>query len=296
MQHIPRGINDNKAFGLIETSYVLLIVALITFATLLMLNHQSNNTALQYSETEDKLDEIERALLVFLSQKGRLPCPSNIFLQPEDPRFGIEQVDSEQGRATVCSFHGSSGISSYPINEATYVFQGAIPTRTLGISDEYMFDSWNNKIEYAVVTPFAYPTFEDAFYLTIEDQNGISTSNTASYFIVSHGKNQYTAYSRSDEVYDSSPNSAENLNSLDYAIGNLRIATMLSTAHHEFDDITRYKDLEELVDECNELAQNICDTFLGIEEEEEEQDEDEGGSNSGEDDDGDDEDDEDDED
>lgn len=255
-----------KAFGLIEVSYLLLIFGILSFITLLLQNHRSSNVVKDYYQTERKLNEIERALIIFVAQNGRLPCPGSIVIDVQDSSFGIERIGPEQGRATTCTLGGPGGISAYSLNQIHTLFQGAVPTRTLGLSDEYMFDSWDNKIEYAVVMPFAYPKPEEASYFTARDINGNTLSNLVSYFLVSHGKNGLTGYSRFGSTVNSSSNNLENMNSLDYANGSIRISAEITTAHHSFDDITRYKEQQQIIDECNLLAQNICDEMFEEEE------------------------------
>lgn len=252
-----------NAFGLIEVSLLLLVFGLITVTTIVLVSNQSNNTTTDYESTENKLDEIERALIIFLIQNGRLPCPNDITTQTNDADFGLESIAFEFGREATCQL---GGLNSFSVDESHTLFQGAVPHRTLDLSDEFAFDAWDNKIEYAVVMPFAYPTPEDSAYITIRDQNGNNVSNVASYFIVSHGKNEFNSFDRFGNSQGSSSNSLENQNSFNGANNSIRNVPTASTAQHNFDNIARFKEQQQLIDDCNLWGQNICDTMFEEEE------------------------------
>jgi len=94
-------------------------------------------------------------------------------------------------------------------NQVAYVniAAGAVPVRTLGLSDDFAVDGWGRRFTYAVSVPFtASSTFTKAFdAIPVSDVKQririVSTGTTnkvtnAAYAIISYGKNGHGAYTR----------------------------------------------------------------------------------------------------
>lgn len=144
-------------------------------------NRESEN---KIKITNDHLDEIEKAISVFYRQNGFIPCPAGRTAAINTATFGT----SENCAAAV--------VDTFEIGAVRI---GVVPTRTLSISDKYMYDGWNNRIKYTVIRDLArtstmYNNYATTLprVITIQDAAGtainpLNTNHTA-YVLVSHGK------------------------------------------------------------------------------------------------------------
>ncbi len=193
------GKSNSKGFTIIELSIVILIFSIIlgSIVGLVPTIQQTNST----NQMNLKLDAIQKAIDTFYSQNGYIPCPARITDAPATANYGV---------ATDCSILASSitplgsvvDVSGATANEDIRI--GIVPTRTLNLPDEYMFDSWNTRIKYVVVknlartnalfAPYASTQadvirVEDAGANRIHQANSATYANVVAYVIVSHGAN-----------------------------------------------------------------------------------------------------------
>lgn len=97
--------------------------------------------------TQDRLETIAQALNVYRENNSntRLPCPARINISTNDTDFGKEVSPCDcSGGFVVGSGNGIKCAS------AENVVIGAVPVRTLNLSDEYALDGWGNKLSYAI--------------------------------------------------------------------------------------------------------------------------------------------------
>jgi len=137
-----------SGFTLVEMSIVLIIISLIagTVFTLIPIQQTSqlsdNNLA--------ALNTIQSAITTYVKQNNALPCPAPADSPLSSSGFGV---------SSDCTATAPSGTSDVQIGSTSYyVRYGVVPTRTLNLSDSYMFDAWNHRITYAVVRQMAVPT------------------------------------------------------------------------------------------------------------------------------------------
>lgn len=122
----------SSGFALLEVFIAMLIITILIsgfFVPGLALNNYHKR-----KQTHQKIQEIQLALNRFLETNGRLPCPTN----PASPTIVNTETLSNGECVGTLSFAGGT------------VLYGAVPTQTLGISQELMQDGWGNKILYAV--------------------------------------------------------------------------------------------------------------------------------------------------
>ncbi len=123
------------AFSLIELSIVILILSIVASA---VLNVMGTKTQAEKSEsTYKKLEKISKAIKVFAQENDRLPCPMGTGMTPTSDDFGEEGVDDPEN-PTDCSDVLESGEN----------VMGFVPTLTLGLPPEYMYDEWGRLITY----------------------------------------------------------------------------------------------------------------------------------------------------
>ncbi|MDE1151890.1 MAG: hypothetical protein PW788_05065 [Micavibrio sp.] len=144
-------------FSLIELSILLLIIGLLSTTALQTYRQyiidKTNNT------TSASLTQAKQSLSNFVFQHGRLPCPADPSLAPDDVHAGIEFCPT--GTAIGCSgFGGGNKVcrinGARPTSDSISPFTpdpvltGALPYLTLGITETDAMDGWNNKLSYNV--------------------------------------------------------------------------------------------------------------------------------------------------
>lgn len=141
---------NSKGFTLLELSITLLVLGIL--ANLYFSFRDVSN----YSDTtlanQAKVVEIEKALILFIANNGRLPCPASPTQVINDQTFGKEQIDLTNNPA-VCK-QTNTGLLTGTLSGNDMLYYGALPTRDLGLADDYMFDTWNNRFGYMVQRSF----------------------------------------------------------------------------------------------------------------------------------------------
>ena len=223
-------------FTLIELSVVLVIIALIT-SMAVKSGIAVLDTARQ-TATIKKMAAIDKALLAFRAKNDRLPCPAGLTLTQaaNSTTYGVE----------------SSGSCTGSVTSNTSVAEGALPTITLGLPNDFMYDAWGNRIRYAVdINSTAKNAFTntqmDAKFGSITVQYDNTTSHnrttTAIYALISHGKNSYGGYSVNGVINPTaSLNSAEQKNYGQTGVYVQEDLTGTVGASTYFDDIVTYKE------------------------------------------------------
>jgi prepilin-type N-terminal cleavage/methylation domain-containing protein len=234
--------NASSGFSLLELSVVLLILALLITGGM-ALSLQRIEIA-KKDVTVRRMNNIEKALAVFLAKNGRLPCPASPSQLSSNTTFGAEQI-STVSLPAVC-ITANTDIASANLSSDT-LYQGAVPIMSLGLSDSHMLDGWGNKLSYAVQRTFINNNFTNTSCISsgsnaldnhssnqyfcfkgqasgakntatndieIRDQNSNLITNNAVYVLISHGANGYGAFlDNADKNLDGSgdgPNTNQN--------------------------------------------------------------------------------------
>lgn len=123
-------------FTLLELSMVLIILSLMMAGLLAMLTQQSRIA--QREELIRKLDAIEEGLVAYYKRSSTqaLPCPADHTLTVDNAQFGTAVA---AGCAAIDS-------SYKDVNSS----RGAVPVRSIGLTDDYAFDPWGNLFTYVV--------------------------------------------------------------------------------------------------------------------------------------------------
>lgn len=252
-------------YSLLELSIVLVITGVMAGSSLLLGMSQLENA--RRKANEKKMDAIETALMSFRTVNGRLPCPASYTLSPSSASFGVQVADP--GTCT-----------SAPFGPVTEVVEGAVPVRTLGLSDDFIYDAWGRKFAYAIdrimtatnVFP-SYPTNESCGHITINDQAGTARSTGAIYTLLSFGPTGHGGYIQSstrNSTGSTNANEQQNCHCNDLAVATAYDATYVqrdaletATAANAFDDILRYKERWQLSSVDDNVTAN--DTYYGPE-------------------------------
>ena len=197
-----------RGYSLLELSVVLVIISLVTGAGLSLAIAQI--AQLQYNVTLTRMEKIEQAMLNYRKATNRLPCPGSLTLTPTDGNYGFEG-----GAPGVCT---PRSLLAY--NGSPNWRKGAVPVRSLGLPDDYIYDGWGNRFTYVVVLPMTANNAFDPGTTPINwpsNYNGIAifqwyasggtaavkTTNKASdalYALISHGENGNGSYTRNGSI------------------------------------------------------------------------------------------------
>ncbi|MFO0389840.1 MAG: prepilin-type N-terminal cleavage/methylation domain-containing protein [Alphaproteobacteria bacterium] len=257
-----------SGFTMLELSVVIVIIALITgmgtVATLGLVESAKS------AATEKKLDEIEKALQVFRLKNNRLPCPASLTLAPSNVNYGLE--GQPLGGCTT----GTPAATQYGLNE--YAVRGAVPVRSLGLPDSFMYDGWGRRFLYATDIN---ATYADVFTvirpreyceIAILDnaENAISGDENyaggAIYALVSHGPNGSGGYLESGTRMLAGSDSHEQKNCACDDSGFLPAVDAQFVSKETtstFDDIVRYKERWQMQSE--EDAKLLATAYKGPE-------------------------------
>ena len=184
-----------SGFTLIELLLVLTVSGLVLGSSITMLTSYLKQSHI--NETRGNLAVIDNSLQQFLRLNGRYPCVADPNLAENAPNFGLETSNN-------CAGAGAVGGAVSVGGTGDNVLIGSVPTRTLGLTDDFMFDAWGNKIKYAVTANQATivggnPQYErELGAITIVDSAGnsiINPPNAGHYILLSHGRSERGAVS-----------------------------------------------------------------------------------------------------
>lgn len=184
-----------RGFSLMEMSVVLTIMAVVIAGVLPGVTGM--NKSRDSEVTLERIRKIEDALLAYRIANNRLPCPASATIAEGVTNFGVEGATPGTciGGTPAANFVATAGDTNY--------VTGGVPVATLGIGDEFAFDAWGRRIDYAVdkrytaanvsVTnnPFyLYPVNTTTGAIRVNDATGAARTTPAGgvYALVSHGQ------------------------------------------------------------------------------------------------------------
>jgi type II secretory pathway pseudopilin PulG len=201
---MSENMKKNNGFSLIELSIIIAVFA--TLLTSLLAAGRIDNESENVQEVEKRLFEIEKALEFFQKANGYLPCPASRTAAYGTASYGVS-VDCSAATAAAAPA-GTANLGT-GAGDAYQVRVGAIPTRTLGISDEAGLDPWGNRLTYMVIrslgvdsatyTAFSTTQTTDLFQIVNRASTviyGTTNAQIVKYAIVSHGSDGKGAYNK----------------------------------------------------------------------------------------------------
>ncbi len=185
-----KSIYSNMGFTLIEMLVVLSVSGLILGSTITMLTSYLKQSHI--NTTRSKMVAIDEAMQQFLRLNGRYPCVADPNAAENAATFGFE-TNSD------CAGAGLVGGAIRVAGTGDNVLIGTVPTRTLNLTDDFMFDAWGNRLKYAISETQATvlagnPQYtRDGGAISVVDSGGnsvITPANAAHYVLLSHGRSQ----------------------------------------------------------------------------------------------------------
>ncbi len=205
--------------------------------------------------TNKRMEEIDQQILWYRQVNHRLPCPAPDGLTTADPGYGVADRTGDCANAA----------SGYP--GAVEVAEGNVPTKQLGLDDEYMYDGWGRRFRYMVLQEFTrdcaftlHPVVGGGYpgiIIRYRDNSTVTTDRVL-YTLLSHGLNGHGGTLQSGAVYSASSTNTNEHENCD-CDGNAAATTMdrefveeyyeedNTSLANRFDDILRYARRENLL-------------------------------------------------
>ena len=222
-----------QGFSLIEISLVVVIMAIIGGSILALLSTQQSSA--RTSATHTKQDAVKQALINFVGQNRRLPCPAVATLAAGTPNYGREATNP--GTCTSATIIGATSNRNA---------RGIVPWVALGLSDEATLDGYNRRFTYQVLlseTNLNAATLSGLRgNITLHSAtptaggNQTNAGRLATAVIVSHGNNGFGAYLPQTGVLMALPTGADELENTDNDVAFMQKDFSGSTTN-PYDDI-----------------------------------------------------------
>lgn len=259
-----------RGFTLLELAVVLAIIGLV-IAISINAGHGVLESVTR-GQNATKLNTLEDALMAFRTVNNRLPCPANPALATTNVNYG-----KEAGTPGDCT---GTGIL---LDGAHSVVEGAVPFKTLGLGEKFMYDAWDHKFAYAVNSNVTAPLAMQS--QTLSEQCGISVNDAvtvggrtagALYALISYGPNGHGSYLQNGTRYSaSSTNADEQINchcnssgvSTAYAsqyVAKDAVESATVSSNDVFDDTVRFKERWQMVTPDDLYSTGAAACSLGI--------------------------------
>jgi prepilin-type N-terminal cleavage/methylation domain-containing protein len=178
--------NENQAFSLIELAVVISIIALVGGLSLSVGTTQVKVTKIR--QATQTTDNVKTALLTYVKKAGRYPCPANPALASTNVAYGTEVTGCDAACPAGLICNGNA-------------IEGALPFKTIGLSEAASYDSWDNKLTYVVDKAHVSSSAYGNGSLPVYDAAGneITASpvlGKAIFLLLSHGSDGKGAYKR----------------------------------------------------------------------------------------------------
>lgn len=213
--------NHKKAYSLLEVSIALFIISILLVSGGIMFSQISRNQSIREAEniTLNRADKIYKAILNYVAENKRLPCPAILNLPASDANYGNESRSGNQCLEIDSGFDftGIADSQDLGVDTDMKLLYGMVPINVLNLQKKDSEDGYGNKFSYIIVKEFGEKTrdntvtsgFEyfagserlgdvvDLDYINIYDRSSGSDqeiSDNAVMLLISHGENARGAY------------------------------------------------------------------------------------------------------
>lgn len=266
-----------RAFSLIELSIVILIVSILLTGALSATMFSVNKSKLHL--TQERMQSVYKAMGIFLSKNGYLPCPAAITLNKSSSSYGTAAATCTSAAGSASGYWKSTNAAS------PNLFFGMVPTKTLGLSSEFSEDGFGGKIGYFILSGFTsatnfgkgpasvassknYANDSTISRIIIKEKptSELQITNDAAFVLISYGTNKSAGWNINSPTQNTASADAQeienSLSNLDGTAGSADFDNVLfiSSANSDnFDDIIFYKTRDEMTLDFSLLSLVSCD-------------------------------------
>jgi hypothetical protein len=184
---------STSGFSLIQISIILTVAAIILASTLP--GGGKGDVNQRTLSTIAKLDAIEQATNDFMVKNGRRPCPASGGYDINARYFGVEAAN-----AGTCT-GATPAVQLGPDIGTGFIIAGTVPTKTLGMTDDFAFDEWGRPFTYTVdrratskTSCYVLQSSRSTGGITIKTTGAGSTIDNTMVAYISHGKDAHGAF------------------------------------------------------------------------------------------------------
>ena len=134
----------HAGFSLIAMSIIITVAAMV-FVSVLP-GQEAGDTNIKIINNEKRLERVEEAMRSFMAVNGRRPCPADGQYAENTANFGREASTGGSGACT----GGTPAAPLGPDAATGNIVGGVIPTRSLGLPDDYQYDDFGRRFTYVV--------------------------------------------------------------------------------------------------------------------------------------------------
>ena len=159
MTNLIKKIQRGLSFSLVESAVVIAVAGSVIGGGLKA--YQATNPKVK-SDLK-KMEAIEKSLQQFFTTNGRLPFPAHPTQGPSTANYLVEYRDSAYNATQEHYAHDNGAMTAggnaqnkciftntTACNPGDFVLWGVVPTRTLGLPDDYAYDSYGHNFEYVM--------------------------------------------------------------------------------------------------------------------------------------------------
>ena len=188
-------VKNNFGYNLIILSVIILIMGALMTATISY--YDINNINRRTKNTQDKFKVIHTALISYLAEHGKFPCPAPLdcdstgcnneddyndsTIEGDDNKvkaLGKEFRDKQEGSKNCIADNSGVFESKNSYNEK--LLYGNVPAISLGLDNSYLVDDWGNKLVYIIPDAITKDNaLKDILYNKnkLENENGSGNEN-----------------------------------------------------------------------------------------------------------------------
>jgi prepilin-type N-terminal cleavage/methylation domain-containing protein len=233
-----RNSHSSQGYSLTELAIVLVIIGLVAGMTLSLGKMQMDIA--ESEGTRERLQLIHDALSLFQKKNKRYPCPALPAASAADATYGLEVSG------------GCTSACPAGLNCSNSAVIGVVPFKALRLNEEVAYDSWGNRIAYAIDKNHTEASTFNTGGIPIKDINGNEITSSpllgdAIFVLVSHGSDSKGAYNKSGAVATAcgtTGEDVENCNGDDIFVDNRFIPS--DNAASYYDDLVIWKTQENV--------------------------------------------------
>ncbi len=234
---VPKKNRHELGSNLIAIAVLTLAIGFLAIGAIYLMQ----NYELIHSDQQsiDNLRDVETALNDFVAREGRYPCPAPLNLAPDTTAPDGTEFGKEGAGACTGTVH--DGTYRAVGRAGATVRIGAVPVRSLHISDDKMMDGYGKRYFYAITESLATAGTDvrnDLGAITINNQNGDSISDAPGhivYALISPGSDNRGAFNEEGELILPCETGTLAGNNCDFVSNPSPTATFISSTEKSFD-------------------------------------------------------------